>query len=467
MRAKLLPFVASLLIAAAVVPANAVVPPQAPLKQAPGEPTCPGNGGLVKADVVALDQAIVLNRLGAGLPNGMIFALAEDVCLPADRWSTASHLRRRSAERGPRHAAAGASARARWCCGSIRGSAWRSPSPTCSARRRWRSRCRPAARRRSPRRAAAGIHVQGMEWVKDAQDDGSWVGTNTSSLVNPGDPSHVYTLYAAHEGSFLLYSTGDVYTSPNGAGGGDGGQLAYGLFGAVHVEPQGAEWYRSQVTAEDLKLATKGHTPAGQPILDYHAVYPAGLKIAPAGKPILNLLTCPNQAKEGCPFGGRIVHSDLTALITGRGTDGQPGPFPRARSVAPVFNPAYALPDRQQPYREFTIIYHEIFNAVQAFDQMYATGLNVDGNGADNYAFNYGTGGIASEILANRLGVGPMGSCPSCKYEEFFLTSWAVGDPAMVVDRPATDACTPVGLCDDHKTSCDPDASTEPPVRPC
>ena len=44
-----------------------------------------------------------------------------------------------------------------------------------------------------------------------------------------------------------------------------------------------------------------------------------------------------------------------------------------------------------------------------------------------------------SEILANRLGVGPMGNADAVdlKYEEFFLSSWAVGDPAMVVDVPA------------------------------
>src|SRR5262249_42532740 len=46
---------------------------------------------------------------------------------------------------------------------------------------------------------------------------------------------------------------------------------------------------------------------------------------------------------------------------------------------------------------------------------------------------------IGSEILANRLGVGPMGNpdAVDLKYEEFFLSSWAVGDPAMLVDVPA------------------------------
>jgi len=457
MRAKLVPFVV-LLLGLAVVPqeATAAVPPQAPYAAAAGEPACPGNGGLVKADVVALDQAIVLNRLGAALPNGMIFALAVDVCLPGgpviDGQPTCAvgppspgHVMLRPGKR-PRPLVLRVN---QGQCLEITFTNLLNPTPQAVTVPSASAETQPATR-------AASVHVQGVEWVKDSADDGSWVGANASSLVNPGDPPHVYTLYAAHEGSFLLYSTGDTY-SGNVAG--DGGTLAFGLFGAVHVEPQGAEWYRSQVTADDLKLATKGHTAAGQPILDYHAVNKAGL-------PVLNLLTCPNEAKEGCPFGGRIVHSDLTALITGRGKDGQPGPFPENASKAPVFNPAYALPDRLQPYREFTIIYHELFQAVQAFDQMYANGLNVDGNGSDNFAFNYGAGGIASEILANRLGVGPMGSCPSCKYEEFFLTSWAVGDPAMVVDHPATDSCVPTGICDDQKTACDPDLPNPNPACP-
>ncbi|HSS77442.1 MAG TPA: hypothetical protein VLV54_11935, partial [Thermoanaerobaculia bacterium] len=455
MRAKLVPFVV-MLVGLAVAPqgVTAAVPSQAPFAQAAGEHTCPGNGGLVKADVVALDQSIVLNRLGAALPNGMIFALAQDVCLPG----------------GPVKDGQATCAVGPPSAGSVMLRPGKRPRPLVL--RVNQGQCLeitfvnllhataqnqtvpPGNTENQPSTRAASVHVQGMEWVKDSADDGSWVGANASSLVNPGG-SHIYTLYAAHEGSFLLYSTGDTYSNPGGAVNADGGTLAFGLFGAVHVEPQGAEWYRSQVTAEDLKLATKSSTAAGQPILDYHAIYPDGNPRA--GLPILNMLTCPNEAKEGCPFGGRIVHGDLTAMITGRGKDGQPGPFPADASLAPVFNPAYALPDRLQPYREFTIIYHELYQAIQAFDQMYSNGLNVDGNGADNFAFNYGAGGIGSEILANRLGVGPMGNCPSCKYEEFFLTSWAVGDPAMVVDHPATDSCTPGGLCDDNKTACDPD----------
>ena len=64
----------------------------------------------------------------------------------------------------------------------------------------------------------------------------------------------------------------------------------------------------------------------------------------------------------------------------------------------------------------------------------------------DNFAINYGTGGIGAEILANRFGVGPMWHCTECKYEEFFLSSWAVGDPAIMVDRmPANQRRFPGG----------------------
>jgi len=52
----------------------------------------------------------------------------------------------------------------------------------------------------------------------------------------------------------------------------------------------------------------------------------------------------------------------------------------------------------------------------------------------DAFMINYGSGGIGSEIIANRLGVGPMHDCLTCAYEEFFLTSFTVGDPAQLTD---------------------------------
>ena len=35
-------------------------------------------------------------------------------------------------------------------------------------------------------------------------------------------------------------------------------------------------------------------------------------------------------------------------------------------------------------------------------------------------------------VLANRKGIGPTANCPECLYEEFFLESWANGDPALL-----------------------------------
>src|SRR4029077_5913666 len=92
-----------------------------------------------------------------------------------------------------------------------------------------------------------------------------------------------------------------------------------------------------------------------------------------------------------------------------------------------------------------TIHYHEVTSAVQAFADFYpppsgSTAPDMStvlAPGKDNFGINYGTGAIGAEVLANRIHVGPMWNCPDCKFEEFFLASWAVGDPAMVVDVPA------------------------------
>ena len=55
----------------------------------------------------------------------------------------------------------------------------------------------------------------------------------------------------------------------------------------------------------------------------------------------------------------------------------------------------------------------------------------------DFFAINYGMASIGPEVWANRIKLGPMSQCATCKFEEFFLSSWAVADPAMVVDFPA------------------------------
>jgi hypothetical protein len=264
------------------------------------------------------------------------------------------------------------------------------------------------------------------------------VGVNANALADVGQWA-TYTLYADREGEHVLNSEGTTV-----GGEGDGGQINPGLFGAIIVEPRGARWYRSQVTRADLALATTGTTAGGYPIINYEAVYPAGPPRA--GTPILNMLN-----------GNSIVHTDLTAVITGSAANGG-GRFP-----AGAFPENASYYDRLEPFREFTIIYHDETGAVQAFPEFEQDQWrHTLQSGRDGFAINYGSAGVGAEVLANRLGIGPMWDCVDCKFEEFFLTSWAVGDPAMVVDVPANAPCM-VSVSDPLSFSQDP--NFEPLVK--
>jgi manganese oxidase len=393
-------------------------------------------GRTLVANVVALNQPFFHNRLGANLPGGLMFALERDVC-----------------------AKGGAMVNGQPTCGSVDPTSYqagnvmlrpyRRPRPLVLRMNRgdclqvnFRNLLNPTSA--VPPSVSAGFHAQGLEWVNGPQDDGSSVGKNPSSLVAPqpqgqSGPQAAYTLYAPHEGTFLLYSTADTIS---GGGGGDGGQLQQGLFGAVHVQPSGGEYYRSQVTSEDLKAATSKPSPYGQPEISYQALYPNTSSSACYTQgfcrigPVLNMVCTDEAVSKGLCQSNEIVHSDLTAIISGPGA----GRFIATDQEPPILQSSYALPDRLEPYREFTIVYHETFLSQQAFPQLYANAALKKPlvPGGDFFAFNYGTGGIGSEILANRLNAGPMGNCPTCKYEEFFLSAWVLGDPAMVVDVPAT-----------------------------
>ncbi|HEX8692439.1 MAG TPA: hypothetical protein VF746_08480 [Longimicrobium sp.] len=357
----------------------------------------------IRADVVALDEAIFYNRLGARDPDAMMYALQQDVeGLPGEdgvRQPPGPGTVRLRQNKRPRPITLRMNV---GDCLQIHLINWLSPNPRGE---------QPATRQIS-------AHVAGMQLVTGILDDGSWVGANASSLIGPGQ-DRTYTYYAEREGAFLLYSTGQTT-----GGDGDGGTLSRGLFGAVNVEPRGAEWYRSQLTAADLLLATRKdasgnpiRTPGGQPVINYDAVYPTGHLLA--GRPILKML-----------LNNVIQHSDLTAIITGPGKGNFPaGTYPAVRVER----------DRHRPFREFTIVFHDEIGIVQAFNNVFEDPRfeHTLHSGRDAFAINYGTGGIGAEVLGNRFGVGPMWDCNECKYEEFFLTSWAVGDPAMIVDVPA------------------------------
>ena len=353
----------------------------------------------ISADVVAFDHAFYNNRFGTLQQGGMMFALRRDV-VPVGG----------SGELRPGYVTLRPGKRPRPIvlrmnvgdCLTVHFTNLLKPVPVGPL----------GTRLSQPGTRAAGVHVMGMEpGAPDA--DGSWAGANANSLIPPG-ASTTYRFYAEAEGAYLLYSTAaDVGTQWN-----YGGQLSQGLFGSVTVQPQGAEWYRSQVTRDEMQQATTGTTASGQPIINYAAK-------AADGTPILAML---NQQNE-------IVHTDLTAVITGPSA----GAF---IASGPSFDDNPAYPNRRQPYREFAIHYHDDFVATQAF-QDFSLGsplFNTLAPGRDMFAINYGIGGIGAEVWANRLGVGPSADCDTCKFEEFFLSSWATGDPAMVVDVPANAA---------------------------
>jgi len=345
----------------------------------------------IKASVVALDQAIMYNRLGTVNPGAMIYALKKDVvAVDPLKGIVAGNVRLRGDKR-PRPIVLRMNS---GDCLQITFTNLLSPSPLSD---------QPATR-------SAGVHVMGMELVGGIGSDGSNVGVNPPSLVGPGG-SAVYTYSATREGNNLMYST-----AATTGGEGDGGTLSEGLFGSVNVEPAGAEWYRSQLTAADMALAKTGTTTGGQPILNYDAVYPVGHPRA--GQPIIKMLS-----------GDTIVNTDLNAIITGPNK----GRFPTG-----TYRQNATEPDRDRPFREFTVIYHDEIQDVQAFPQFRDPVLSHTLHSVeDKFAINYGVAGIGAEILANRLGVGPMFNCTECKYEEFFLSSWAIGDPAQIVDVPA------------------------------
>ncbi len=472
---------AMMMTALSAIPTPIPLPEATPAEAQVGDNRCNRE---IFADVVAIDQPFVYNRLGAANPNGLIYALRRDV---VDKTSgltevqgaalTAGNVMLRPDKR-PRPLVLRADVgdcitinfqnlleqpplpdQVEFPNGDAPGF-----SPANGQFEEW------------PTDRHVGIHVNGMQLVDSINDDGSFVGQNgldefgavldTSGLAAPGE-SKVYTLFAEYENGYLMYNLGATVGSE-----GTGGTTGLGLFGAINVEPVTSEWYRSQLTREEMDMAASAWvctlcdgtdwtgpsagnlpqgtpgawnvrtTPDGQPILNYNAVYPTTDPPGPKdGLPIISMLA----PKTG--FAGEVVHSDLNAIISGPalGVDGVPGngdeyKIPKEAYAAGYWENAN-YPGGDDPFREFTVIFEDEAFAVQAFPQFNQFNDPVLAHTLqgvqDAFPINYGTGGIGAEIIANRVGLGPMANCVECKYEEFFLTAWTVGDPAMVVDVPA------------------------------
>ncbi|MDP3590148.1 MAG: hypothetical protein Q8R54_06370, partial [Methylobacter sp.] len=208
----------------------------------------------ISADVVALDQVLYYNRLGAMNPSGMIYALKRDVIAIKGSSPSPGNAMLRPDKR-PRPLVLRVNEGdcltvnfTNWLSPNITGSllspvAPSSPNPNATATKNGDG----------PGTRTASFHVIGMQ-AQGIESDGSNVTNNTNSLASPGDTKN-YTFYAQKEGTYFAYST-----AASTGGEGNGGSLAHGLFAAVNVENKGSQWYRSQVTEQDLALAATSAT---------------------------------------------------------------------------------------------------------------------------------------------------------------------------------------------------------------
>jgi hypothetical protein len=458
------------------------------------------------ANVVVLDQPILYNRLGASNVNGMVYALERDVINKTSGWTLnngglkeAGNVELRPDKR-PRPLVLRV---AEGDCLDITLTNLLDVTP---------NPINPAVPGGDPLpgndqfnvpinqqvlERNVSLHVAGLEWRTGDADDGSHVGVNADSTVPQGGNT-TYRLYAPKEGAYMLRGMASTVGSNANQG-----NAANGLFGQVIVEPAGARIYRSEVTEEEMRLAAMDLDPAsptcgalnttatGHPLIDYEARYPTvncdpqnfvgtcSVGSENAGASCVDDTQCvngscegitniggtgvdlgaavwPDEGKGGLPIlnmidtnNNEIVHSVIEGVIAGPNTDGS---FPH--TTYPLErdgrrNPS--LPNRLEAFRDFASVWHDEPGTAQAFPGFFDTDpvfKYVLEGVKDGFMINYGSGGIGSEILANRLQVGPMHDCMTCAYEEFFLTSYTVGDPAQLVDVAANTGIEAVGPAD-------------------
>jgi manganese oxidase len=387
--------------------------------QADAAPACARN---LNADIVAIDQPLMFNRLGTQNINGMIYALRRDVVntdsnLPLSLGGAAvpGKVQLRPDKR-PRPLVLRI---ATGDCLTVTLTNLLTPN----ANPRKEEVIEPLKIDEQVADRHVSFTAQGMQLVDSINDDGTYVGRNPKAQAAPGEVKR-YRLFGEKEGSFVVTSHGATF-----GGEGAAGNAANGLFAQIVVQPKGARVYRNVVSEEELRLATKGRTPAGQPIVDYEARFPNKQPWIAEGKanlPILNLID-----------GNEIVQVDMDAIVMGPNPDGSFPPSTYPLESIGRRNPS--LPNRLEPFRDFQVVFHDEVAAAQAFPGFFNDPVmgHVLDDTRDTFMINYGSGGIGAEIVANRLGVGPMHDCLSCAYEEFFLTAYVVGDPAMLVDVPA------------------------------
>ena len=287
-----------------------------------------------------------------------------------------------------------------------------------------------------PMTRLAGIAIVGLR-AADGRD------LKATGLVGiaPGETTE-YSYIADKRGSYFFSSLAAVQ-----GGEGDGGSLTHGLFGMVVVEPAGARIFRSQVTAKDF-ACVRNMPGKGEGCENGLAEGTVNYDATRDGVPILSM----HQPLADNSL--KLVHGDLTAIIapTGSGKGAAKGdcaPPATARDTGAGRMDDWRRPEHC-PYREFAIMFHDELKTVHAPAYAILNGPTLDpDNPGDNwekaqarhqqlvgtrdgFAINYGASGMGTALISNRAGVGPARDCVDCAYEEFFLQSWANGDPALL-----------------------------------
>lgn len=382
----------------------------------------------IHAHVVALEQPIVYNRFGSMNPYGMVYALKHDVVNKADGLPMNEHSRpgqvRLADGKRPRPLVLRANPGDRLVVHfsnmlspeqpDLSSTHWpapytnlneeetpdadepESPAPSivgnaarqgCGSEQAVKPAPTPVDRRTDwPRTRCATITISGLTPAGNGFDPAV---TGLGGIP----PGHTFTYQwnipgTAEPSTHLFFSN----AAPAG-GEGDGGSLVHGLFGALHVEPRNSRWYRSETTPADLALARTQHRDSA--FLSYEAV-------RQDGTPILNMV------KQQGPTDYELVYGNLNAIIVD-----------------------HKLPE-SPAFREFTAIFHDELKTFYR-DEFTALETEFTLSGVrDGFGINYGASGMGTILLANRLGMGPAKRCVECAYEEFFLESWANGDPALL-----------------------------------
>ncbi|MGE0642250.1 MAG: copper oxidase [Nitrospira sp.] len=385
----------------------------------------------IHAEVVALDQQLVYNRFGSMNPYGMIFALKRDVVnrsdrKPMDDRSKPGEVQLRDGKR-PRPLVLRVAPGDRLVVHftnmlspeqpDLSSKTWAPPytnlnlqelpplpgeveeeepgpsvtgeaaSEGCGSDQASGHPPNPADRRNDwPRTRCASITVSGLTSTGNTFDP----TTTGIAGIAPGR-SITYTWeipWSKTPSTHLFFSN----AAPAG-GEGDGGSLVHGLFGALHVEPKGSQWYRSQTTREEY--AEVRAQRQGSALLNYEALDAKGI-------PILNVL------RERGPQEFDLVHGDLNAIVVDHKSTESPA------------------------FREFTAVFHDELKTFYRDEFIELEQSFTLAGVRDGFGINYGASGMGSILLANRKGIGPAKDCVECAYEEFFLESWANGDPALL-----------------------------------